>query len=277
MISRIFIERISEPLHLNILTFFVALFGTYKQKILFDLILRHCHAFALNDAANKAKEMGLSAITVIEFGVAEGGGLLNICKICEKLSKIYNINFQIVGFDTGEGMPMPLDYRDHPELYQPGDFKMNPEILRPLLPNNCELILGHVSTTLKEFCKRTSLYKAPIAFISFDLDYYSSTYNAFDILQMESAKYLPTLPLYFDDIALSSHNSKCGELLAIQQFNSAIEKRVIEKNTFLPGRRIYKHAQWIDQIFYLHVLDHPIREELVTGREIAMLGNPYLD
>jgi hypothetical protein len=29
----------------------------------------------------------------------------------------------VVGFDSGVGMPPPLDYRDHPDLYQQGTFR----------------------------------------------------------------------------------------------------------------------------------------------------------
>ncbi len=54
--KRIFIERLTEPFHLNILSLFIFFFGTYKQKIKFDLIIRSQHAFGLLFAAENAKK-----------------------------------------------------------------------------------------------------------------------------------------------------------------------------------------------------------------------------
>lgn len=65
-IDRIFYERLTEPIHLNILSIFVALFGSYSQKIEFDLVIRQKNAFGLVKAAQFAKELGLESITAIE-------------------------------------------------------------------------------------------------------------------------------------------------------------------------------------------------------------------
>ena len=40
VIKRIFVERLTEPLHLNLISLFVGVFGTYRAKIAFDLIVR---------------------------------------------------------------------------------------------------------------------------------------------------------------------------------------------------------------------------------------------
>ena len=50
--------------------------------------------------------MGLESITAIEFGVAAGAGLLNICEIAKNLTKETGVKFKIYGFDTGAGMPL---------------------------------------------------------------------------------------------------------------------------------------------------------------------------
>ncbi len=43
--ERIFRERLSEPVHLNLLALPVALFGSFELKIYFDLVIRShdCH------------------------------------------------------------------------------------------------------------------------------------------------------------------------------------------------------------------------------------------
>jgi hypothetical protein len=123
--ERIFVERLSEPLHLNFISLFVGLFGSLRVKINFDLILRCQHAYALLKSADYAKSLGIKSITVIEFGVAAGAGILNICHVAKRVTAATGVEINIVGFDTGLGMPPPESYRDHPDLYAQGDFPMN--------------------------------------------------------------------------------------------------------------------------------------------------------
>ena len=85
--KKILYERLTEPLHLNIISIFVVLFGSFKSKVEFDLVIRQQNAFCLYKAAEFAKWMELKSITTIEFGVASGNGLLNICQIAEKVTK----------------------------------------------------------------------------------------------------------------------------------------------------------------------------------------------
>src|SRR5262249_25136377 len=118
---RILYERFTEPLHLNLLSLPILLFGSFRTQIVFDVLIRQQHAYGLLRAADLAKSMGLRGATVIEFGVAAGAGLLNLCKIASRVEKITGVKLIIVGFDMGSGMPAPVDYRDHPELYQRGD------------------------------------------------------------------------------------------------------------------------------------------------------------
>ena len=86
--KRIFVERLSEPIHLNILSLFVYVFGSFRQKIDFDLVLRSQHAYPLLKAADHAVSNGKKRVTVIEFGVANGAGLFNIQVIAKKITKI---------------------------------------------------------------------------------------------------------------------------------------------------------------------------------------------
>src|SRR5688572_7238980 len=113
-VRQLFYERLTEPLHLNVLAFFVMLFGSLRQKINFDVVLRPQHAYGLLEAAEIAKETGIKTVSVVEFGVAAGSGLLNIAHIAQRVQKATGINFKIYGFDTGEGMPPARDFRDHP-------------------------------------------------------------------------------------------------------------------------------------------------------------------
>jgi hypothetical protein len=273
--ERIFVERISEPLHLNLISFFVAIFGSFRTKINFDLVLRSQHAYALLKSADYAKSLGVKSITVIEFGVAAGAGLLNICHVAKRVTALTGVDFKIVGFDTGRGMPPPESYRDHPDLYSQGDFPMNFEALNQRLPANASLIIGDIRTTLQTFLQQ-STSESPIAFVSIDVDYYSSTRDAFLVFDGDSASYLPRVQIYLDDLEDMAHNSWCGELLAVGEFNLHHDMRKIERHTFLRGYRIFKNARWIDHMFQLHVLDHRVRNEIRHGSGPVVHSNPYL-
>ena len=133
--KRIFHERLTEPLHLNCLSLGVAAFGTFRRKVDFDLVIRPHNAYSLLKAADIAKHAGLSEITALEFGVATGAGLMNMARIAGKVESETGVRIKLVGFDTGTGMPPPLDYRDHPENYKAGDFPMDFDSFAPPSPN----------------------------------------------------------------------------------------------------------------------------------------------
>ena len=64
---RILRERLTEPLHLNVASSFVAAFGSVRSKIAFDLQRPH-YAYGLLEAADQAREAGLRAFTAVELG-----------------------------------------------------------------------------------------------------------------------------------------------------------------------------------------------------------------
>ena len=235
------------------------------------------YAFGLAKASEIAIECGLPGITVIEFGVAAGRGLMNLYSICELLKRETGLEYSIVGFDSGRGMPSPVDFRDHPDLYSTGDFPMNVPLLQNNLPSNVQLLLGDVSRTVEPFLNDFSgMY--PIGFISFDLDYYSSTISALEILTDSNAeKYLPRVPVYFDDISEESHNPWAGEQLAIKEFNERSGSRKLAQIEFIQNNRIFKNAWWLRQMYFMHVLDYNLKGSL--GDDVSRkrtIENPYL-
>lgn len=272
---RLAYERLTEPIHMNLAAAFVALFGGFRAKVAFDLVVRQHNAFALLKTADLAKRLGLKELTVVEFGVAAGAGLLNLAEVAVSVTRETGIGFRIVGFDTGKGMPPPRDYRDHPELYQVGDFKMDEAALRASLPSNVELVLGEVEKTVPEFLSRLKS-EAPLAYVCLDVDYYHSSKHALEILRGGAEKYLPLTIIYLDDLEDDTHNSRCGELLAVAESNELLSPRIIERHPFLRSYRLLKNARWVDHIFYYHVVDHPFRSRLEARRETVDLGNVYL-
>lgn len=274
--KRILCERLTEPLHLNLLSVLVGLFGTYRQKIAFDLVLRPHNAFGILKAADQARAMGLSKLTIVEFGVAAGAGLMNMCAIARKVSALTGVDISVVGFDTGQGMPPARDYRDHPELYHEGDFPSNLDALKSHLPPNCRLVLGNVAETVPQFLQTRATPDAPFGYVVVDVDYYSSTVDALKLFQAEPRLYLPLAFVYLDDVHLDSHNPFAGELLAVNEFNAQSRFRKICQHDFLENRRVFRRADWIKRVFYLHVMDHPARSVVTKGTP-QLLTNPYLD
>lgn len=278
ILKRFYIERLGEPVFYNIVSFFVLIFGSISSKIKYDLIPRQPYAFSILEAAELAIALGYKEIYIIEFGVASGAGIMNMHSICESISDSYGISFKIIGFDTGEGMPPALDYRDHPEKYYEGDFKpVKKEFLEKNLPSNIKIYWGDIAKTVSIFQSEKNK-NIPIGFVSLDLDYYSSTKNALKIFKFEPDSYLPYVKVYLDDINNLDHNSFCGELLAVSEFNIEQEFRKIERVEFLKEWRIFKNALWHKQIYHAYVLDHNQRtvHYNMNKRKPITLENPYI-
>ena len=272
---RLLIERLTEPLHLNLLSLLVAVCGTTRAKVLFDLLVRQQHAYGLLAAADEARARGLAAVTVVELGVGSGVGLANLSELARRIARVTKVRIDVVGFDTGVGMPAPTDYRDHPELYQEGWFPMDRERLRTRLPAATRLILGDLRDTMPAFAAELSP-AAPLGFATLDVDYYSSSTDALRLFLGPPTGYLPVVPIYVDDVALRTHNPACGELLAIREFNDRHRHRTIAFDHFLPHRRVLKHAECLTHMYDVHVLDHPERNRLRSETPPVVVQNPYL-
>jgi hypothetical protein len=273
---RLLVERGSEPLHLNLMALPVALFGSYRTKVDFDLANRRQYAWPMIFAADQAKNLGIKTISVIEFGVAAGAGLLNMCALAERTTKATGVAFRVYGFDSGVGMPAATDYRDQPDRFQRGDFPMgHPDILRRALPSFAELIIGDIKTTVGDFLER-DLSAAPLGFVSIDVDYYSSTKLALRVFDAPPTAYLPTVPVYLDDIDSYDSSPWNGELLAVSEFNAENARRKIAPFPFLRTWRLFKNAAWIDHMFATQIFDHPSKIPGALTMPQRVIANEYL-
>lgn len=275
ILHRVYKERLGEPFIYNLFSLYYALFGDISKKIDYDLIIRQPYAFGLNKAFQEAKKFNINKISIIEFGVAAGAGLFNLSEIAGRLSQFYNIDFEITGFDTGEGMPKPVDYRDHPEKYRYGDYP--PEKLNQNnLPLKTQLRIGPISETVPKFISELNI-EDKIAFVSVDVDYYSSTLDCLQICDASSRHFLPSTVFYFDDVQDIDDNPFMGELLAIHEFNLKRLDKKISKMNLLKNQRIFRNAPWIDQMYFLHVLDSEYRSPSYwKDTKPSILTNPYL-
>jgi len=233
----------------------------FMLKVEADLYDRPHYAYGLSRAAQQAKALNIPAISCIEFGVGSGAGLLSLESIAAEVEAATGVRIEVYGFDTGRGLPPPEDYRDLPYLYRGGFYPMDEQALRNRL-QRAELVLGDVAETAPEF--RSTHAAAPIGFISFDLDYYSSTARAFKIFDGDLDRFLPRVLCYFDDIS-NAEALQCdftGEALAIAEFNDMREEAKIDRVAGLSESRAIP-MPWNRQIYACHFFHHTLYNEHV--------------
>lgn len=240
----------------------VRAFGDYETQIKLEVVPRPHYGYCLFHAARLAVKLGIRRISALEFGVAGGNGLLNLEHHARKISRLMPIEIEIYGFDTGEGLPKPVDYRDLPYHWKEGFYRMDVAALRAKL-TKAKLVLGNVSETLAGFCESND--PAPIGAISFDLDFYSSTKSALRILKSADRYLLPRIYCYFDDTIGSEielYSDFTGQRLAIGEFNQENEtiKLGFPYCLMRDGFGAWRHQIWI-----AHLFRHPQYDSFVSN------------
>jgi hypothetical protein len=238
-------------------------------------------AYGLARAVGVARRFGVPRLTVCEFGVAEGAGLLALVDLTAQLAAESGITFRVVGFDSGVGLTAIDGPKDHPELWSAGDFRMeDPAALIGKLDGRAELLIGDVAETVDGFVDSLGPDQ-PLAFVSMDVDIYTAARSALRVLTGPSERYLPAFGMYLDDVSSFFSNRWCGELAAIEEFNAANTHRKIDRDRTL-GMRAPGTGGWHDRMYVCHVLDHIERTRssrttpVSMGEHLALLkANPY--
>lgn len=236
----------------------------YPQLIRWGAVERPHYAYIVYQAADLARRLGIERISAIEFGVAGGRGLLNLERHAARVSNLTGVGIEVYGFDTGAGLPPPGDHRDLPYIWQPSHFRMDQDRLRSKL-KDARLVLGNVADTVGSFVDQYS--PAPVGAISFDLDYYSSTVDAFRIFDLPADRRVPRIFCYFDDIFssdLGHVGPAVGVPLAIQEFNHDTSNRHLSPLNHLefayrPARR------WHRQIYSFADFHHPLANRYIVA------------
>ncbi len=227
--------------------------GTFKFRMNLGALRRNHYAYICYNAALLGKKLGYKKISVIEYGVAKGSGLLSLEKYSLEIEKMLDIEIDVYGFDTGEGLPKPIDYRDLQYHWKAGFFSMNKEELKNKL-KKAKLIIGDIEKTSKIFIKEHN--PSPIGAVIHDFDFYSSTKNALNMMKGNDKFFLPRVFSYFDDIIGSEielYNDYTGERLAINEFNSVSDNIKISPAYHLLSR---PKLNWYDQIRIIHFFSH---------------------
>ena len=240
--------------------------GSIDTRVHYGIFPRPHYAYGTYAAADLARRLRVRAISVVEFGVAGGRSLVALECIAQEISQETGVDISVFGFDSGTGMPSPRDYRDLPYVWGEGFYKMDEARLRARLKAT-KLVLGDVKHTVPNFISEGGF--PPLGFIAFDLDYYSSTKEALQIFDGESATRLPRVYCYFDDIMwpeYACHNEYIGELCAIREFNAENSaNRALCPVHMMPYMFAHR-AGWHEQIYVLHDFHHPMYATNITRR-----------
>lgn len=219
-------------------------------------LVRPNYTWCVLQAAHLAKALGLRRISVIEFGVAGGNGLVALEEIAARVEPMFQIGIDVYGFDTGEGLPTVADYRDMPNIYSHGTYRMDVDALKRRI-KRAQLLLGNIADTLPGFLATNP---APIGFISVDVDLYTSTVEALKVLTANPESILPRVHCYFDDIMGCSCAEFLGERLALNEFNETHTDIKISPIFGLWNYVPRRHANdlWVHMIYMAHLLNHPL-------------------
>lgn len=244
----------------------------YERCVNVGALDRPHYGYCVYHAAMLARKLGIKKMSVLELGVAGGNGLLSLEYHAQEVSKCLELDIDVYGFDTGYGLPGPLDYRDQPYNFEKGSYAMDVQELKSRL-KRAELILGDVKDTIGVFFEEHD--PAPIGAILFDIDYYSSTSAALEMFKADEGYFLPRIFCYFDDVSgdeIALHNDFTGERLAISKFNEGHETMKLAKAHYLLSRRIVH--PWHHRIWIYHNFEHGKYNTFVSRRDKQLpLGN----
>ena len=240
--------------------------GSFDFRLAFDAFDRPWYAHGIYEAARLAALLRQPGITIIEFGVAHGSGLVAMERIAAEVRNNLGLQIDIVGFDNAEGLPSQRDYRDLPCVWKRGLYKMDVDAVRARL-STARLMLGDVGQTVPAFLKAGGF--PPIGFISFDLDYYTSTRDALRIFNGTDESCLPRVFSYFDDILSGDQQYYCedvGELLAVREFNENPSRNHRLRPINGWKRSHLLEPEWADAMLLYHRFDHPQYNEFIGDR-----------
>jgi hypothetical protein len=227
--------------------------GSYEFRLSLGAVDRPHYAHLVFNAAQLAARLGYPRISVLEYGVAGGRGLLSLEYHASEVEKLVPVKIDIYGFDTGEGLPSPKDYRDLPYHWREGFFRMQQDDLKAQLKRS-KLVLGPIEETAKTFFQ--TFKPAPVGAIMHDFDFYSSTVSGLDMLRAGDEYYLPRVFCYFDDTIgdeIALYSDYTGQRLAIREFNDRNEPIKLS-----PAYYTYAKAYetWHRQIWICHHFAH---------------------
>ena len=258
------------PLRVELIKYFSRKFNLFSFLTQLDIeSLEKPHlAYCMLNAAIQAKGLGIKKIAAIEFGVCSGASLTCIEKYSKEIEKLTGVSFNTYGFDMMSGLPKTsINYKNQLYFWPQGAFKTDLEKLRNNIKTST-LVIGDIKDTVKTFFDD---YEPPvIGFISFDLDYYTSTLSAFEIFNFSQSNYLPRVECYMDDVSSFNELSASkgtGVLRAIEEFNEKGNNKKIYKKELVSQFRRFKES-WNEKIYVFHDFNHDLYNKYLGSKHI---------
>ena len=235
-----------KPLRVALLKYLSLKFFTFRPH----------YETLMYESAKSAIKLGYNKIDVIELGVAGGNGIKSLLKYKKKIENIIDIKINIVGFDSGSGLPFIDNKKDLPFFWKQGDYTNKSLDKIKKEGNSLSIFEGNIENTLDKYILKN---ENKIGLILFDLDLYSSTKIFLDKIKKLSEKnlLLPRVFCYFDDLFIADYHldDTNGEPLAIKEFNDQYKDLKLGK-TF-DHINDFKFPLAKGQVYTLHDLNNP--------------------
>ena len=241
-----------KPLRVALLKYLSLKFTTFRPH----------YETLIYESSKNAIKLGHNEINIIELGVAGGDGIRSLQKYKKKIERVLKIKINIIGFDTGSGLPKITNKKDLPFFWKQGDYTNKDLSLLEDDAKRIKIYQGDISSTLEEFVSKD---QKKIGLIIFDLDLYSSTKLFLDKIPYLSKKnlLLPRTFCYFDDLFIADYflDDTNGEPLAIIEFNNKFTDFKLGK--CLDHINDFKFPLAKGQIYTLHDLNNVDYEKYI--------------
>ena len=209
-----------KPLRVALLKYLSLKFFTFRPH----------YETLMYESAKNAIKLGHRKIDVIELGVAGGNGIKSLLNYKKKIENILNIKINIIGFDSGSGLPTVNNKKDLPFFWKEGDYTNRNLNELEKINDNLRIYEGNISSTITDYISHNS---NKIGLILFDLDLYTSTKIFLDNITKlsENNLLLPRVFCYFDDLFIADYHldDTNGEPFAIKEFNDNNENLKLGK------------------------------------------------
>ena len=215
----------------------------------------------LYEGCLEAKKLGIDRVSVLELGVAGGNGIIALEKYKKKIEKVLDINIDIFGFDTGEGLPRTEDVNeDLPFFWKTDLYKIDKEALSKRI--NSKIFYGDVKDTVDDFVKTN---KNKICCIFFDLDLYTSTKNFLNQIEKIEKHLLPRVLCYFDDVYVPENyiTHFNGVFKAINEFNKKHSE--YQLGTSVDHHKSFKFPLSKTSMYTLHSLNNDLYKKFISS------------
>ena len=194
---------------------------------------------ALEYSLEKHEERG-RPLSYWEFGTGSGNTLQRALSV---LARFPNTN--VVLFDSFEGLPTPTGLHDAHVTWKAGDFAFSIDYIRRVIAKagypeeRVRFVRGLFEQSLTP-ALADELRERPPAFVTLDVDYYSSTKAALAFLQ---PLLVSGCNVFFDDLWSFDGHPDYGQVKALNEFNGKNDRGQLIPNPIFQNR-IYSYVNW---------------------------------